>query len=137
SLKRISEATGKPTIFKDYLTSFIFMTIGNFLLVFVGGITILSSFEKGFKIFHMGASLFALLLAWVVVLIGAYFLRLSFNSVAETTGVGMFETSATLIFYGAISAIIFVGVLVFFVGKIIEVVAFYSLPDRLEVLTTS
>ncbi|MGB9878226.1 MAG: DUF996 domain-containing protein, partial [bacterium] len=113
------------------------MTIGNFLLVFVSGVTILSSFEKGFKIFHMGASLFALLLAWVVVLIGAYFLRLSFNSVAEATGVGMFETSATLIFYGAISAIIFVGVLVFFVGKIIEVVAFYSLPDRLEVFNSS
>jgi uncharacterized membrane protein len=136
ALKKISDETGKPTIFKDFLISFIFMAIGNILFALMGGITFLGSLGKGFKAIHLGAALFAFLLSWVVVMIGAYFLRLSFNTTAEATGIGTFETAATLIFYGAILTIIIIGGLVLLAGRIAEIVAFFSLPDVLEVYTS-
>lgn len=107
ALKRISDETGKPRIFKDFLVSVIFMAIGDVLFFLLGGITLLGSISKGFKTIHLGAALLAFLLSWVVIMIGAYFLRMSFNITAEATGVGTFETSATLIFYGAILMIVF------------------------------
>jgi uncharacterized membrane protein len=136
ALKRISDETGKPTIFKDFLVSVIFMAIGNILFALMGGITFLGSLSKGFKAIHLSAALFAFLLSWVVVMIGAYFLRLSFNTTAEATGVDTFETAATLIFYGAILTIIIIGGLVLLAGRIVEIIAFFSLPDRLEVSTS-
>lgn len=136
ALKKISDETGKPTIFKDFLISFIFMAIGNILFALMGGITYFISFSKGFKPIHLGVALFAFLLSWVVILIGAYFLRLSFNTTAEATGIGTFETAANLIFYGAVLLIIIIGGFVLLAGRIVEIVAFFSLPDRLEVSTS-
>jgi len=136
ALKKISDETGKPTIFKDFLISFIFMAIGNILFALMGGITYFVSVSKGFKPIHLGVALFAFLLSWVVMLIGAYFLRLSFNTTAEATGIGIFETAASLIFYGAVLLIIIIGGFVLLAGRIVEIVAFFSLPDRLEVSTS-
>jgi uncharacterized membrane protein len=136
ALKKISDETGKPTIFKDFLVSVIFMAIGNILFSLMGGITLLGSLSKGFKTIHLGVALFAFLLSWVVILIGAYFLRMSYNTTAEATGVGTFETAASLIFYGAILTIILIGGFVLLAGRIEEIVAFFSLPDILEVSTS-
>jgi uncharacterized membrane protein len=112
------------------------MAIGNILFALMGGITYFVSFSKGFKPIHLGVALFAFLLSWVVILIGAYFLRLSFNTTAEATGIGTFETAASLIFYGAVLLIIIIGGFVLLAGRIVEIVAFFSLPDRLEVSTS-
>ena len=140
ALKKISDETGKPTIFKDFLVSVIFMAIGNILfsaMLAMGLITFLSSLGKGANIPHFGSVFFAsLLLCWVFLIIGAYFLLTSFNSLAEATGEGTFKTAAILIFFGAILSIIIIGYVVSFVGEIIEVAAFFSLPDRLEVSTS-
>jgi uncharacterized membrane protein len=136
ALKRISDETGKPTIFKDFLISVIFMVIiPSILFSVMGRTTQLGSISKGFKTIHLGA-LFAFLLFWVVMLIGAYFLRMSYNTTAEATGVGTFETAASLIFYGAVLMIILIGGFVLLAGRIVEIVAFFSLPDILEVSTS-
>ncbi|MBC7327317.1 DUF996 domain-containing protein [bacterium] len=136
ALKKLSDATNTASIFKDFLVSAIFMAIGNVLLLLAGAANLAALFQKGLNLFHLGALFIALILAWVVTIIGAYFLKLSFNSLAGETGVDLFETAGNIIFIGALLAIIFVGVLVVLVGRIVEIIAFFALPDTLEITET-
>ena len=70
-----------------------------------------------------------LLAAWVLIVISAVFLRMSYKSVAARLNVGLFGTAALLYLIGAALTIILVGFVLIFVAQILLVVAFFSLPD--------
>lgn len=136
ALRKLADETNRRTIFTDYLIAVIFTTVGNFLVSLLGAFTLLSSAAKGFKGFEFGAVFFAFLLGWVVLIIGAYFIRLCFDTVAEITDEDKFSLAGTLIFWGAVLVIVFfLGAIVSFIGEIVEAVAFFSLPDTLEFQT--
>ena len=145
ALKKISDETGKPTIYKDFFASVIFAAIWSIfyslsiIIEVFGSIPYMlrGSPSKGFEALHSLVFIIFGLIALGGLPIGAYFLRRSFNTTAEVTGEASFKTAATLIFYGAIFLIILVGGLLIFIGKIAEIVAFFSLPDRLEVSASS
>ena len=70
-------------------------------------------------------------IAWILSIIGAIYLRKSYRAIAKHTGVHIFETTGTVYFIGAITTIILIGFLILFIGRIMEIIAYFSLPDKL------
>ena len=149
AVKSISESTKDHDIFKNYLMYFILSIIavvaifGIILIGFgaSGGftwiteiqsaqITDIESFMQYFGPL-VGACALALIIGWILSIIGALYLRKSYNSIAEHTQVDMFRTMGTVYFIGAITTIILIGFIILFIAKIIEIIAFFSLPNDL------
>ena len=63
-------------------------------------------------------------------MISGVFLRKSFNAIASGLSVKMFRTAALLYFLGAILTVVIVGFLLIFVASILQVVAFFSIPEN-------
>lgn len=70
---------------------------------------------------------------WILGIIASYFLYASFKTVATKVNVGMFRTGSLIYFIGSILTIILVGFILTFVGQILFIVAFFSLPESLPV----
>lgn len=74
-----------------------------------------------------------LLIVWVLYLMSAFFLRKSFNEVAQRLNVSLFRTGALVFFIGAALTIIFIGFLLIFVAEILFAISFFSIPDEIPV----
>ena len=149
AVKTVSELTKDESIFNNYLRHFIISIIAIvavFIIVFIGfgaaggfgWITELQTaqitdFETFWTYFGeiVGAAILALFVGWILAIIGAIYLRKSYNSIAEHTNVGLFKTTGTLYFFGAILMIVLIGFLIMFIGRIVEIIAYFSLPDKL------
>jgi len=163
AIKQISEVVDNKKIFNNYLVAFILDLIGSFVVAIAGIATFLGVFRlraipnltmrgmmNGQRLFSnfdgrfFGAGIIAIIVALIValalVIIASYFTKLSFEGIANGTRVEYFKTSGMLIFIGSFLLVVFgVGAIVMFVGAILEIVGFFSLPDRLEkpILETS
>jgi uncharacterized membrane protein len=71
------------------------------------------------------------LIAWIFFIVSALYLRKSYNAITEHTGVSYFKTTGTIYLIGAISAIILIGFLLIIVAKIIEIIAYFMIPEKL------
>lgn len=80
----------------------------------------------------IGLAIFGLILYGILVA-RSYYLKKSYEEIAKETGVEHFKTAGNLMFFGSILSIVLVGFLIYFIGFVFEVVAFFSLPDKLEV----
>jgi len=149
AVKSISELAKDHDIYKNYLYHFIFSII-SIVAIFVimligfgavGGFSWITSLEgvsfTDFATFWdyfggiIGALILALFVGWILAIIAAIYLRRSYNSIAKYTKVGLFKTTGTVYFVGAITTIILIGFLILFIGRIIEIIAYFSLPDKL------
>ena len=79
----------------------------------------------------------AFIIGWILFIIGSLFLRKSFNSIAQHTNVGLFKTAGLVYLIGALTMIIFIGIIIIWVALIIEVIAFFSLPEKLPSSTAA
>jgi len=70
---------------------------------------------------------------WILGIIASNFLWTSFETVATKVNVGMFRTGSLIYFIGSILTIILVGFILTFIGQILFIVAFFSLPESLPV----
>ena len=139
ALNEISNKMRKGEIFSYYLTGFIVQVIGYIVLIIFaifGGLSLLLGL--GFGSFGalrtLGFGSILLLLAFYVLLIVSYYyIKLSFDTLSETLNVPHFKTAGLLLFIGAILLIIVVGALVMLVGEIFEIIAFFSIPDEVEI----
>ncbi len=149
AVKTISELTNDKEIFSNYLMNFIFSIISIVALFVImliafgaaGGfswITEIQSaditdFESFWAYFGtiIGACILALIVAWILSIIAAIYLRRSYNSIAEHTKVNLFKTTGTAYFIGAITTIVGIGFIILFIARIIEIKAYFSLPDEL------
>ncbi len=149
SVKTISEQTNDEEIFKNFLLSFIFNIIAIvslFLIIIagfgaMGGISWLTSLETAnitdFSSFWnyfssiIIAAIIGFLVAWIFLIIGSVYLRKSYKGIADHTNVKHFETTGTLYLVGSITAILLIGFLILFIARIIEIIAFISLPDTI------
>jgi uncharacterized membrane protein len=68
--------------------------------------------------------------SWVFFLTGAVFLRRSYHLIAARLYVGTFETVGNLFLVGAATLIILIGFVILFVAEILQIVAFFSIPDE-------
>ncbi len=140
ALKTLAEETQRKSIFYDYLTGFVFVFVFNIIatiLAFVSFWGIFGAFTEppyGRSAQVLGAAGFILpvIIGIIISIMGYHYIRRSFTTIAEVTNERMFATSGQLLFWGAVLTLIFIGVLVSFVGEVLGIVAFFSLPDTLQ-----
>lgn len=155
AVKYVADTTKHQKIFQDYLMNFIFQIIALVAVIIImiiafgvsGGFswieglegkeyTDLNSFWDSFGTMIIGL-IAALVIAWIFLVLGARYLRKSYNSIAEHTQVGLFRTTGTVYFIGTITLIILVGFLILFIAKILEIISFFSLPENPPATTES
>jgi len=150
AVKSVSELVKDNEIFRNYLYNFIFSIISIvaiFVIILigfgaVGGFSWIASLRDititDFSTFWdyfggiIGYAILALLVGWILGIIGAIYLRRSYSSIAKHTKVSLFRTTGTVYFVGAITTIFLVGFLILFIGRIIEIIAYFSLPDEIS-----
>ena len=149
AVKTISELTKDKAIFNNYLIHFILgilTVVAIFIIMLIafgsaGGFTWISSLENAnindFESFWsyfgniVGGCILSLIVAWILSIIGAIYLRRSYNGITEHTKVGLFKTTGTIYLIGSILTIVLIGFLILFIARIIEIIAYFSLPDNL------
>jgi uncharacterized membrane protein len=72
----------------------------------------------------------ALVVLFIMTVVAAFFIRKSFRTVAQKSGVPMFATSGLMLFIGAILTIIFVGFILLWVAMILLTIAFFRLREE-------
>jgi len=149
AVKYIADETKDHSIFQNYLMNFIFYIIaigaivGILVLAFgvsggmswitaiqPGDITDFNSFWESFGTLFIGCIL-AFLIAWIMLLIGALYLKKSYDRIAEHTKVDLFKTTGLVNLIGAATLIIFIGAFIIVIAKILEIVSYFSLPESL------
>ncbi len=127
----ISKKTGNKKIFNYYLISVVFGVAATILfIVSIFSLALIPSATNG------GSGSYAMLILMAIIFIGilivsAYFIKKSFIEVSNETHVDSFKTAGNLMFWGAITSIVLVGLVLYFIGYIMEIVSFFSLPDEL------
>jgi uncharacterized membrane protein len=119
----------------------VFVVIGSFF-AFVGSQAMMAPFGSSFDGFGgpgiLGAgavkavlcSLLAGLIAmWIILIIAARFLRKGYERMADKTGTRTFRTVARWYYYGAWLMIILVGFVLILIATILQIKAFFSLPE--------
>ncbi len=131
AVRMISSELEDEPIFTNYLVSFI-LGITSIAVLFAGLIVAgLSLF--GASILGLIASIVVFGVAFILLEIAsAFFLWRSYKRISSGTGVQLFETVGLLYFIGALTLVIIVGMLVSFIAAILEIVAYFSLPFKLE-----
>lgn len=151
AVKYIADETKEKSIFNNYLyffvCSFIAIIAMAAIIVFsvlttidvfnlqnfqemAESITDFASFWETFGSLIIGCAL-ALVIGWILLIIGTLFLRKSFNSIADHTKVELFRTTGFVYLIGALTLIILIGFLIIIIAKIMEIIAFFSIPDTL------
>jgi uncharacterized membrane protein len=74
---------------------------------------------------------------WIVLIIAARFLRKGYERIAVTTKTEMFRTVGRWYFYGALLVIVLVGFIIILIAEILQIVAFFSLPESPPPQSTS
>jgi len=152
AVKYISEETRDDSIFRNYLFYFVCILIAiiaaaAIVFVTIGGLSFFTLISEedfsgeepslGFLGALIGGIFIALVIAWVLLIIGTMYLRRSYNHIADHTKVDLFRTTGTVYFIGAITLVILIGALILLIAKILEIIAFFSLPDTLPKVAES
>jgi uncharacterized membrane protein len=149
AVKYISDETKDKSIFNNFLYFFIFCIIGVIVTVIIlvitvinaGGITYINelqtlAYSKPMDVWNaiqplLTGFLVALLILCVFIIISAIYLRKSYDKIGELTNVKWFGTAGLLFLIGAATLIIGVGFIIILIAMILEIIAFFSLPDKL------
>ncbi len=132
--KKISDAVGKPEIISSFIIAFILAIVSSIIIAFGGvsaifGVFTMMGRAKG-GLFVLGIILF--IVSWIIAIAAYYFYRKALVITNEMTNVSSFKTAGLLMFIGAILMIVVVGFVVIVIGKVFEIIAFFSLPDSLS-----
>jgi uncharacterized membrane protein len=73
-----------------------------------------------------------LIIVLILLVIASIFIKRSFDTVANRLGVGLFTVVGILYLIGSILTIVLVGLLLIYIAIIIQTIAFFSIPERLE-----
>ena len=151
AVKQISEAVNDREIFNNVLMAVILQIVGSAISVFVvigsffafvGSQIMMAPFGSSFDGFGgpgilgtgavmavLGSLLAGLIAMWVVLIIAARFLRKGYERIADKTGTRTFRTVARWYYYGAWLTIILVGFVLILIAWILQIKAFFFLPE--------
>ena len=141
AVKDISEATGEEEIFKKYIWSAISGLLSGLLLSWA--FYEMLNYARDYLHSHPGTGYEEafmeaakaynhwFVLATVLLILAAWFMKMSYDIIARTTGVGTFKTAATLYLIGAVLLLVNLGFIIIAVGAIFEILAYFALPDEL------
>jgi len=68
---------------------------------------------------------------WAALIASAWFLKKGYERIAVRTGTKTFRTVGRLYFYGALLIIVLIGAILAFMAAILQIKAFFSLPESL------
>jgi uncharacterized membrane protein/ribosomal protein L40E len=136
AVKFVSDEVQDGTIFNDMIyavvAGIVGVGVGAFILFF-GAISSVFTLGVGALV---GVAAF-LVIAWIALLVSSLFIRRAFGKIADRLNVGTFRTAGTLYFVGAILTIVLVGVIILFVAYIVQIIAFFSIPESLPSMQAS
>ncbi len=127
---KLSEILGRKEIFNNYLIGIILSIAIFAIMIFVIGAAFLFSLRAGLAGLGIGI-IFAILLAWIILIVSAHFINKSFEKISQATGVKAFRTAGKLYFIGSILYVVFIGAFISLIAAIMQIVAFFSLPSSL------
>lgn len=155
AIKYISDIVEDRSIFNNMLLATVFgivglvvgiaVILGTVLAVFglgnltswfssipkgVPGVYTYPTIPSGGLVSLIAGALVGLAIIWVLLLVSAILVRRSYSSISQKLGVGMFNTTGLVYLIGAALTIVVVGVIVLFVALVLNVVAFFSIPDQ-------
>ena len=119
-LKDLAKYYNDDTIFQNSLYAVIFGIIG----IIAAGIALILLFMGQF---YSAGIIVPLVVIFIFYILMALYFRKTFESLAEKTGQGMFNTAGLLLLIGAILTIVLVGLILIFVAWILATVAFFSM----------
>lgn len=143
AVKNVSESLADPAIFNDMIIAVLLAIVG---LVVFGIIVVAAIFSflnpgtigaitpgtvpPGF-LGAIGLLIAGLIVVWVFYLVSAIFIRRSYDKIGTRLNVSMFHTTGLLYLIGAALTIVFVGLLIVLIAEILQIVAFFSIPEQL------
>jgi len=116
-MKGVSEYYKDERMYKGLVTAVIYLIIG-FILSLVGIATV---------IILIGIPL--IIVGFIFELLAARHIRDSLRVLSERSGEHLFETAGTIIWYGAILAIVGIGIFLMCIGFIIAAIGFFTLKE--------
>lgn len=152
AVNNIAQATKDNSIFNNFLYNVIltiiaFAAVVAIFFILIGGITGIMDMvqliqqnqgqmtdpTQFFAIFGqmLTAIILALFVGWILLIIAAVFLKKSYNKITEHTKVNLFKTTGLVYLIGAATLIIGIGFLILIIAKIMEIIAFFTLPETL------
>jgi len=151
AIKRISEAVSDREIFRNVLMAVILQIVGSAISVFVvigsffafvGSQIMMAPFGPSFDGFGgpgilgagavlaiLGPLIAGLVVMWIILIIAARFLRKGYEGIATKTGTETFRSVGRWYYYGAWLMIVLVGFVLILIAAILQVKAFFSLPE--------
>lgn len=145
AVNKISHATNDKDIFKNYVFALVVGIVGVAVAIFFGIIaSVLFGVSQGFEralthglllerellIPFVGTILLVFVILWITLIIAMNFIKKSFESIATKLNVSMFETVAKLYWIGALTTILLIGLLILFIGNILKIVSYFSIPEE-------
>jgi uncharacterized membrane protein len=147
AVKRISEAVEDREIFHNVLTAVILQIVGSVISAFVvtgslfstlmmaplespfGGFVGPGTFGASAALAILGTLIVGLIVMWVILIIAARFLRKGYEGIVAKTGTETFRSVGRWYYYGAWLTIVLVGFVLILIAAILQIVAFFSLPE--------
>ncbi len=142
-VKNVSETVNDPSIFNDMIKAVVTAIVGLVVFGVIVAAAILSflnpaqfgtvppgTLPTGF-LSGIALLLVGLVVVWVFYLVSAIFLRRTYDKIGMRLNVNMFHTTGLLYLIGAALTIVFVGLLIVLIAEILQIVAFFSIPDQL------
>ena len=127
AIKGFSTHYQDPAMYQNAFTGIIYYIVA----VIAAGIAIGALISGAVSVFLLGFGIIAfvigLVVAFIFYLLAAQRLRVTFNDLAQKTGEQSFTTAGTLLWYGAILTIIFVGLFLIFIAWIFATIGFFSM----------
>ncbi|SNZ15977.1 DUF996 domain-containing protein [Hydrogenobacter hydrogenophilus] len=142
SMYQISSKIKKPEIFSKAIIGFILALLGWIIALMFGLMSFVSFFassgftrDEGQVGLGIGIGIFiALLVDYIISIVAAYFYKEAYKILAVTINHNLFRTAGLLMYIGAITVILFgIGIILWIVGWIILVIAFFTAPDEVEI----
>lgn len=147
AVKNVSESVNEPTIFNDMIIAVLLAIIG--LVVF--GVVVVAAIFSFINIGNIGTVtpgtippgflgavgllIVGLVVLWVFSLVSAIFLRRTYDKIGTRLNVNMFHTTGLLYLIGAALTIVIVGLVIVFIAQILQIVAFFSIPEQIPTAT--
>ena len=146
AVKYISNECKDSSIFDNYLLHFIYIIVAIVAMVVIFFISIgglswfsvvesmdLTDFNSVMDFFapYTAWWVLALVIGWIFFIFSALYLKKCYYTIADRTNVHMFRITGLINFIGAVTLIVAIGLIFIFVARILEIIAYFKLPDKL------
>lgn len=125
----VSKAVGVPEIFRDYVVAFVTVVAG-ILVASLAGFSFKVTITHGEPglIRLLVSAILVIAILWAFLVASAIFIRRSYRRMARSLNHRFFSVVGTVYLAGAVLTIAAIGFLILFVGMVIELVAWATLP---------